>query len=79
MNLFSGILTRDQIRHHVEKLVVNEILERKGKGRSTEYRPGKRMSAEEKLINRILELGFQEMKKLGEIEEPMFQFIKENN
>lgn len=78
VNLFSGILTRDQIRHHVEKLVESEILERKGKGRSTEYRPGKRMSAEEKLINRIIELGFQEMKKLGEIEEPMFQFVKDN-
>lgn len=65
--LLKNFRTRDQIRHLIEGLVENEILEKDGKLKGTVYRYGKKMEEYGKFVDRAMELGIAEMKKRGEI------------
>ncbi len=66
-HLFQAKLTREQVRYIVSKLVESGSLDMHGKGKGSFYVLGKKMNDDMRLMNRALELGFEEMKKRGEL------------
>lgn len=65
--LLSKFMTRAQIKYTVTKLVEQGMLDKKGEGRGTEYFAGEKMKEGQKIFQRAVELGFEEMKKRGEL------------
>jgi ATP-dependent DNA helicase RecG len=73
MKDFEGILgeklTRNQIKYSTNKLVERKILNRTGVGRNSSYTLGEAMQKNQKMLQRIIQLGIQEMQKKGELPE----------
>ena len=70
MNDFELLLnnmTRDQVKYFVSKLVEDGFLDKKGIGRGTTYEKGVKLIEQEKVFNRALELGIEQMKQMGEL------------
>ncbi len=65
--LLQRFMTRAQVKYTVTKLVEQGMLDKKGEGRGTEYFAGARMMEGQKIFQRAVELGFEEMKKRGEL------------
>lgn len=62
--------SRSQVRYMISKMVTDGLLDKKGEGKGTEYFAGAKMAASIKVFQRAVELGIQEMKKLGELQDP---------
>ena len=60
-------MSRDQVKYLVSQLVGNGILDKEGVLKGTIYKKGKRMVDGAKIISRAMELGFDQMKKMGEL------------
>lgn len=69
VELFDGQLTREQVKTVVYKLSSPKYkyLEFKGKGTGREYTLGKTTVDGNKLIERAIQIGLEEMKKRGEL------------
>lgn len=65
--LLTKFLTRAQVKYAVGKMVEEGMLDTRGEGKAREYFPGKRMEESMKVFQRAVELGFQEMQRLGEL------------
>lgn len=68
-SLLKNICNREQVKYQIEKMVENSMLEKSGTGKGTRYRKGKFIEEGENIINRAFELGIEEMKKRGELDE----------
>ncbi|MFN6947243.1 MAG: hypothetical protein ACK4ND_20055, partial [Cytophagaceae bacterium] len=64
--LLDKFMTRDQVRYLVEKMVEEGRLDRIGIGKATEYSAGKKMEENMQLIDRAMNLGFEELRRRGE-------------
>lgn len=67
VTLLNKLMTREQVKYFIAQLVEKQILETEGKQRGTIYRKGKKIEKNEKLVERALHLGLEEMKKRGEL------------
>lgn len=67
VTLFEGHLTRRQIKTYVQQLKENQILKSEGKGSGTFYLLGDRYKKNSELIDKAIGIGFEELKKRGEI------------
>ncbi len=65
--LLSKFMIREQVKYLVSQLLKNELLERKGKGSGSYYIEGKKMKEGSEFAKRVIELGIEAMKKMGEI------------
>ncbi|MBK7381230.1 MAG: putative DNA binding domain-containing protein [Ignavibacteriales bacterium] len=65
--LLQKFMTRDQVRYLVAQLVEQGMLDKEGQLKGTTYKQGIRMEEGTKLVSRAMELGFEEMKKRGEL------------
>ena len=65
--LFLNFMTRERVKYTVYSLVQNGFLSKKGKGFTTEYSVGKAIENISGILSRAVELGIEEMKKLGEL------------
>ncbi len=67
VNLLQKFMTRAQVKYAISKMIENGMLDKKGEGKATEYFPGKRMGDNMRVVERAMELGIKEMKRLGEL------------
>jgi ATP-dependent DNA helicase RecG len=67
IQLLDKFLTRDQVKRYVYKLTEAGMLKQIGTGAATRYKLNKSAKFDDKFINRALKLGFEEMRKRGEI------------
>jgi ATP-dependent DNA helicase RecG len=65
--LFKNTLTREQVKYHIYSFANSEMLLKQGKGRGTSYRLSDKAKKNSGIIGRVMELGFEEMKKRGEL------------
>jgi ATP-dependent DNA helicase RecG len=68
--LLRNFMSRGQVKYVISKMVTDGLLDKKGKGKATEYFAGAKMSEGLKLFQRAMELGFKEMQRLGELTDP---------
>lgn len=64
--LLKNLLSRAQVKYAVNKMVEAGLLDRVGEGKSTFYIAGIKLEKNEKILDRAVELGLKEMKRLGE-------------
>lgn len=67
VSLFQKFLTREQVKYQIENMVKKELLAKTGKGSGTRYIKGERMKENDKIAQRVVELGIEEMRKRGEL------------
>lgn len=65
--LLQKFMTRHQVKYLIGQLVDDEMLEKEGQLKGTTYKLGRRLEEQEKLASRAIQLGFEEMKKRGEL------------
>jgi len=68
--LLRNFMTRGQVRYMIDKLVEEGLLERIGQGKGTDYIAGTNMHKGIQVFERAMELGLQEMVRLGELLPP---------
>eukprot|EP01029_Cantina_marsupialis_P023963 TRINITY_DN6048_c0_g3_i1.p1 TRINITY_DN6048_c0_g3~~TRINITY_DN6048_c0_g3_i1.p1 ORF type:complete len:578 (-),score=87.58 TRINITY_DN6048_c0_g3_i1:482-2215(-) len=66
-DLFDGQLTRKQVRTIVKKLVENKSLSQHGEGKGSHYKVGENFQKRMNLIGKALDIGFQQLKKNGDL------------
>lgn len=66
--LLRNFVQRHQVKYLVNKLVTQKIFDKIGSGKGTYYQQGEFFLQKEKLLSRAVELGLEEMKRRGEIE-----------
>lgn len=73
VDIFNNRLTRSQVRYLVSKFIDQEYLTMTGTGYNTTYSLGSKSYEQDKIVSRALELGLQEMEKLGELKKEINQ------
>lgn len=68
--LLRNFMNRGQVKYVISKMVTDGLLDKQGEGKSTVYYAGSKMSEGIKVFQRAIELGFKEMQRLGEFNEP---------
>lgn len=68
--LLRNFMNRGQVKYVISKMVTDGLLDKHGEGKSTVYYAGSKMSEGIKVFQRAIELGFKEMQRLGEFNEP---------
>lgn len=68
--LLRNFMNRGQVKYVISKMVTDGLLDKNGEGKSTVYYAGSKMSEGIKVFQRAIELGFKEMQRLGEFNEP---------
>lgn len=66
--LFFNKLNRHQVRYAIDKFVKNGALTVSGTKKGATYKVSDKMKKSQKLVSRAIELGFEQMKKLGEMD-----------
>jgi ATP-dependent DNA helicase RecG len=69
VKIFDKLLTREQVKYAIYNLTENGIIIKSGEGRNTEYRFNMNFKDAQKMLERIVELGVEEMKKRGEMKD----------
>lgn len=67
VQLFSKFLTKEQVKYLIYKLTDVGFLEKQGKGSGTKYIIAEEIEKKQQLVSRAIELGFEQMIKLGEM------------
>ena len=67
VQLFQGRLTPEQTKKAIYKLNGYGVIDRTGQGRGTKYAISKQALEEQKILKRVMELGVEEMIRLGEL------------
>jgi len=65
--LLQKFMTRDQVKYLIGQMVEDGMLDKYGNLKGTTYKQGKKMEEGAKLASRAFQLGFEEMKKRGEL------------
>lgn len=65
--LLQKFMTRDQVKYLIGQMVEDGMLDKEGQLKGTTYKQGKKMEEGAKLASRAFQLGFEEMKKRGEL------------
>ena len=68
VDIFSGRLTRKQVRYIVDKLVGSKELKRDGVGKSTIYSVGENFLKTMTLLNKALDIGMKHLRENGELD-----------
>lgn len=66
-DLFTGLLTREQVKKSIYKFVKSGLLETEGKGYSVKYKLGSKFKEDIDLLGRAIKVGLDELKRRGEI------------
>lgn len=77
--LLRNFMNRGQVKYVISKMVTDGLLDKHGEGKSTVYYAGSKMSEGIKVFQRAIELGFKEMQRLGEFNEPNSPEIRQKS
>jgi ATP-dependent DNA helicase RecG len=77
--LLRNFMSRGQVKYVISKMVADGLLDKKGKGKGTEYFAGSKMSEGLQVFQRAMELGFKEMQRLGELKSSNSPEIRQKN
>lgn len=77
--LLRNFMNRGQVKYVISKMVTDGLLDKHGEGKSTVYYAGSKMSEGIKVFQRAIELGFKEMHRLGEFNEPNSPEIRQKS
>lgn len=69
VKLLNKYYTREQIKTIIYKLNETGVLKKEGKGKGTKYAVGEQVEKSQQLFSRAVQLGIQEMVRLGEIKQ----------